>query len=129
MGFHLNVEALNETHSVEVVSLWLSEVRTGLSPSGRSTRLLESDSFSELKESGYTILQIGLPFKPLWKTEDGSWRFWCPRLDIKTGLCSDYANRPAVCRDYVPGIDCTEIPSPHIAKSDSNLGSCKNIDK
>jgi Fe-S-cluster containining protein len=47
----------------------------------------------------------GLPFMPLWPPPtSGHWRFWCPRLG-RDGRCTDYDNRPTLCRIYEPGHD------------------------
>lgn len=46
----------------------------------------------------------GLPFLPLALTSKGFWRFWCPMLGAD-GRCTDYENRPQLCRDYEPGTD------------------------
>jgi Fe-S-cluster containining protein len=60
-------------------------------------------------------LLIGLPFMPLYKRPMGVWRFWCPVLDIKTGRCGDYENRPALCKSYRAGSDtlcAMHVPAP-----------------
>lgn len=51
----------------------------------------------------------GLPFLPVTVIE-GHWLFTCPVLDWETGRCSDYENRPALCRNFEPGSDplCAE---------------------
>lgn len=46
-----------------------------------------------------------LPFHPLFKRSDDIWVLWCPNLDLKSGRCLDYANRPGCCSDYEPGTD------------------------
>jgi len=46
-----------------------------------------------------------LPFRPLFQMSDGSWVLWCPNLDLKTGRCNDYENRPLACSDYEPASD------------------------
>lgn len=46
-----------------------------------------------------------LPFRPLFKRQDGLWVWWCPNLNARTGRCDDYANRPLACRDYEPASD------------------------
>lgn len=43
----------------------------------------------------------GLPFVPVTVLQ-GYWLYTCPMLDWDTGLCSDYENRPKLCRDYEP---------------------------
>jgi len=48
--------------------------------------------------------KLGLPFLPLMRREDGTWRFWCPVLG-RDGRCGDYANRPDLCRAYEAGSD------------------------
>lgn len=68
----------------------------------------------------------GLPFMPLLRRTAGIpnaewavWRFWCPILDLQTGRCGDYANRPALCRTYESGSDrlCSMWNEPeHIRK-------------
>lgn len=52
---------------------------------------------------------IGVPFMPLYKLPDGRWRYWCPRLGVD-GRCTNYENRPKLCRLYQPKSDflCTE---------------------
>jgi Fe-S-cluster containining protein len=49
-------------------------------------------------------VQLGLPFMPQRKHEDGYWRFSCFMLD-ENGRCGDYENRPALCRSYKSGSD------------------------
>jgi len=53
--------------------------------------------------------RVGMPFKPFMKKtfKNGAtiWKFWCPNLDMKTGRCSDYENRPVTCEIYEPGCD------------------------
>lgn len=46
----------------------------------------------------------GLPFIPV-KVVDGYWLFGCPMLDWDTGRCTDYENRPTLCREYQPMSD------------------------
>lgn len=46
-----------------------------------------------------------LPFRPLVQQSDGKWRWWCPKLDEATGRCTDYENRPALCRAFAAGSD------------------------
>jgi len=58
---------------------------------------------------GAENVQIGLPFLPL-MLQGGWWMFTCPLL--VDGRCSDYDNRPELCRDYQPMSDllCAEHP-------------------
>lgn len=42
----------------------------------------------------------GQPFIPLRRNARGTWTFWCPVL--VDGRCSDYENRPGLCRMYMP---------------------------
>lgn len=51
----------------------------------------------------------GLPFVPV-RVVQGYWLYTCPRLDRETGRCTDYENRPALCRNYEPKSDplCAE---------------------
>jgi Fe-S-cluster containining protein len=46
-----------------------------------------------------------LPFRPLYRHPDGKWALWCPNLDLRSGRCLDYANRPHACTSYQPGVD------------------------
>lgn len=46
----------------------------------------------------------GAPFMPLFRSEGGTWRFWCPNLG-RDGRCTDYDNRPDTCRVYEPESD------------------------
>lgn len=46
-----------------------------------------------------------LPFRPLFKASDGTWRWWCPNLNLTSGRCDDYENRPYACSSYQPGTD------------------------
>jgi Fe-S-cluster containining protein len=77
--------------------VWLATIQTSLDERGvsRSGEPGESD----------THAMVGLPFLPLFQHSCGDWMFWCPLLDIKTGRCSDYENRPALCRSYKAGSD------------------------
>jgi Fe-S-cluster containining protein len=45
---------------------------------------------------------IGLPFLPFMQHANGAWLLWCPVLG-RDGRCTDYENRPALCRDMQPG--------------------------
>ena len=60
------------------------------------------------------ITEIGsepLPFLPLMQKEDGSWLWWCPMLDHRSGRCTIYATRPNnPCATYPPREDalCVE---------------------
>ncbi|WP_431860063.1 YkgJ family cysteine cluster protein [Azospirillum sp.] len=45
-----------------------------------------------------------MPFVPLYRRDNGFWRWWCPLLGAD-GRCTDYANRPETCRIYDPGED------------------------
>jgi Fe-S-cluster containining protein len=49
-------------------------------------------------------IQIGLPFMPFQRLENGHWRWWCPNLTLE-GRCGDYENRPALCRSFEPASD------------------------
>lgn len=57
--------------------------------------------------------QLGVPFLPLWRTPRGGWRFWCPVLG-RDGRCTDYDNRPGVCRAFAAGSNrlCAEWTPP-----------------
>lgn len=46
-----------------------------------------------------------LPFRPHTEHAPGKWRWWCPKLDQETGRCTDYENRPPLCRSFVAGSD------------------------
>jgi hypothetical protein len=48
-----------------------------------------------------------LPFIPFYRTKEPhpAWRVFCPKIDIKSGRCNDYENRPTACRVYQPGDD------------------------
>jgi Fe-S-cluster containining protein len=59
----------------------------------------------KLDDDGRMYLGSIMPFKVLMKAKDGSWVFWCPKLDQRTGRCLDYENRPHCCSDYEPGAD------------------------
>lgn len=77
----------------------LASVHTGLSH-GRPVRIGGSLGNGPDLEH----VQIGLPFMPLYQMPSGAWRMWCPRLG-RDGRCTDYENRPALCRGYVAGED------------------------
>ena len=64
---------------------------------------------------------VGLPFMPLHVDRYGSWQFWCPLLG-RDGRCTDYENRPPLCREYQPGTDklCAEW-QPRIPESGVSL--------
>lgn len=44
---------------------------------------------------------LGLPFLPV-AVLQGYWLFTCPVLDWESGRCSNYENRPTLCREYEP---------------------------
>lgn len=46
-----------------------------------------------------------IPLRPLHRLSNGRWVLWCPNLDVKTGRCNDYDNRPVLCEIYKPGSD------------------------
>lgn len=78
-GFHLQKryeEGSRALHPLEVYA-WLASV----------------------KHSDASLGDTGVPFMPLWRKPDGTWRYWCPRLG-HDGRCTDYENRPNLCRDY-----------------------------
>lgn len=53
----------------------------------------------------HVAMRHGLPFRPLEQGEDGAWlSWWCTNLR-DDGRCSDYENRPDLCRRYVAGSD------------------------
>ena len=52
----------------------------------------------------YDHVMVGLPFMPLMKRPDGRWLLWCPVLG-RDGRCTDYENRPALCRSFEAGSD------------------------
>lgn len=52
----------------------------------------------------HMALRHRLPFRPAHQIEDGSWVWWCTNLG-RDGRCTDYENRPQLCRDYKPGSD------------------------
>jgi Fe-S-cluster containining protein len=58
---------------------------------------------------------LGLPFMPLVK-RSGAWLYWCPLL--KDGRCSDYENRPQLCRTFEPGSDtlCVEATAESVER-------------
>jgi Fe-S-cluster containining protein len=63
----------------------------------------------------------GLPFRRLFRTQDGRWQYWCPNLQ-RDGRCGDYANRPAACHALQPGSGkpcCLSVPG---IAPDSNPG-------
>jgi Fe-S-cluster containining protein len=71
-----------------------------------------------------TDVMLGLPFMPLFKHRPGAWHFWCPLL-VK-GRCSDYENRPALCRSFDAGSDtlcAMHVPRP------PDAGSLKKLDR
>jgi Fe-S-cluster containining protein len=49
-------------------------------------------------------IQIGLPFLPFHRLENGHWRWWCFNL-TPAGRCGDYENRPALCHTFQPASD------------------------
>lgn len=61
-----------------------------------ATIVTDPDS-AHITETG----QIGLPFLPLFRRQDGIWLLWCPRL-TREGRCGDYEHRPGLCKDYQP---------------------------
>lgn len=58
-----------------------------------------------ISHSDELVLGPPLPFRPLFRRQDGIWALWCPNLDLKSGRCNDYANRPMCCSEYEPGTD------------------------
>jgi Fe-S-cluster containining protein len=59
-------------------------------------------------------VMIGLPFMPFYRRADGRWRLWCPVLG-RDGRCTDYENRPALCRSFEAGSESLCVmhhPSP-----------------
>jgi Fe-S-cluster containining protein len=59
-----------------------------------------------------------LPFAPLLRHPDAVVVFWCLNLR-PDGRCSDYANRPDLCRDYAAGtgVVCVESPDRDVVLS------------
>ncbi len=78
----------------------LATVHHGMSPEGHPVRF---GKHSPGPEHGFQFVQLGLPFMPLRKTPAGTWQLWCPLL--VDGRCSDYENRPALCRYFRAGSD------------------------
>ena len=95
-GFTLNHHAVRPEASDLEVLAFLATVVTSNDP--RDGMPLVGTT------KGSTNIMIGLPFMPLSNTE-GYRRFWCFNLDVTTGRCGDYENRPALCRHFEPGTD------------------------
>jgi hypothetical protein len=60
------------------------------------------DAVTSPNADGIDHFPIGLPFMPLDKSEKYGWRLRCPLLG-RDGRCTDYENRPALCRHFQPG--------------------------
>ena len=52
----------------------------------------------------HVALGHGLPFRPSYQLDDGSWKWWCTALG-DDGRCTIYETRPELCRDYAAGSD------------------------
>lgn len=104
IGFDLDYAPLNRCETSEQVLDILGNVVT-YNPGCVAMINPPADTEDNLRSSGNTDVRRGLPFQPLLRRSNGVWRFWCPVLDIKTGRCGDYENRPALCRNYEPGSD------------------------
>lgn len=92
---------------VELASTWHGYLP---GPAGGAFRIRHTGELLDRAEN----VQLGLPFMPLSHAENGAWRFWCPLLG-RDGRCTDYENRPALCRTYQSGEDalCAEwVPPP-----------------
>lgn len=66
---------------------------------------------------------LGLPFMPLWRTRAHHWLYWCPLLG-RDGRCTDYENRPDLCRTYQAGSDmlcAMHIPVPDVPPVDLDV--------
>lgn len=50
-------------------------------------------------EDDYDVIELGLPFIPLWRIDGGPDRYWCPHL-TQDGRCGIYQFRPHTCRIY-----------------------------
>lgn len=106
-GFDLNFRPLNKCQTALEVLVFLATIVT----SENAVARLQSEKKSTRGNSHLPQTQIGLPFMPLYKRKvegidgGGVWRFWCPNLDISTGRCGDYENRPGLCRLYRAGSD------------------------
>ena len=44
-------------------------------------------------------------FRPAFQDDRGVWRYSCTALDNRTGRCTIYERRPALCERYAPGAD------------------------
>lgn len=53
----------------------------------------------------HLAMAAGLPFRPEHYVAGKGWSWWCPRLDPQSGRCTDYHDRPYLCREYAPGLD------------------------
>jgi Fe-S-cluster containining protein len=95
---------------------------------GRCCRVFHLKTTSGSYGEGETMLEVmsklamwGFPFMPLFKLRStGQWRFWCPNLDLKTGRCNDYENRPKLCAEYAPGQDDLCVYGPLGRSSDTS---------
>lgn len=52
----------------------------------------------------HLAMRYGLPFVPGEQRPDGTWAYACYNLG-SDGRCTDYENRPDLCRRYVAGSD------------------------
>lgn len=77
----------------------------GMFPTGLTIEQAEqhiADHNAYMKEM---VAAPPIPMRPLFLSSGGTWAMWCPNLHPVTGRCTDYDNRPDLCRDYEPGQD------------------------
>ena len=105
-GFELHLRGEKEM-SLEQVK---TELATMVSYMRGNRAVRQPVPFEQVKDQPHA--RLGLPYRPLYRRTDGSWRYGCPLL--VNGRCSDYANRPAICVAYEPKSDplCIEWEPP-----------------
>ncbi|WP_422057334.1 YkgJ family cysteine cluster protein [Sphingomonas sp.] len=63
------------------------------------------DQPMSFERAEHMAMRAGLPFRPIYRDEEGLWRWTCTALDQRTGRCTIYETRPQVCQIYDPGTD------------------------
>lgn len=85
------------------------------------------DSPMSYERAEHFVMSQGLPFRPLYRDDQGRWRWGCTALDQRTGRCTIYENRPHVCQIYDPGCDSLCVHHvPREPKEDDEAGAADN---